>query len=108
MLSNLAHIAPLGDSELVLEMQKRRESRRLSKEAKEADAKAPVDAKEARRARAGTININWESHRPCVLGPSLSQYFRAFEEVLKVHKVKHVEQKAFDGRGKPLWLSCLC
>ena len=56
-----------------------------------------------------TININWESHRPCVVEPSLSQYFRAFEEVLKVHKVKHVEQKAFDdGRGKPPWLSCLC
>ena len=62
MLSNLALIAPLGDSELVLEMQKRRESRRLSKELKEADAKGPADAKEARCARAGRQSC---LHRDC-------------------------------------------
>ena len=74
----------------------------------ESVADKPLATADVPASAGSTININWESHRPCVLGPSLSQYFRAFEEVLKVHKVKHVEQKAFDGRGKPPWLSCLC
>ena len=55
-----------------------------------------------------TVNINWESHKSCVLGHSLSQYSKVFEEVLKFQSAKHVEQKAFDGRGKPPWLSYLC
>ena len=62
------------------------------------------------RSSVTTININWESHRSCVLGPSLSQYSRAFEEVLKVQSAKHVEQKAFDGRvshrGFPACVDC--
>ena len=53
-------------------------------------------------------NTSWESHRFCVLEPSQSQYFMAFEEVLKVHNAKCVEQKAFDGRVSHPWLSCSC
>ena len=45
-----------------------------------------------------TINANWESHRSCVLEPSESQHLLAFQELLKVHNAKYVDQKAFRDR----------
>ena len=43
---------------------------------------------------------------PVCLGSTCN--FMAFEEVLKVHSAKYVDQKAFDGRVSHLWLSCVC
>jgi hypothetical protein len=58
-----------------------------------------------------TSNTNWESHRSCVLKPSKSNHIMAFQELLKVHNGKHVEQNAFDGRvshrGFPVCVDCI-
>ena len=46
VLCNLAIIAPLGDSELVQELARRRESRRMSAVRKEEEAKGPTTTQE--------------------------------------------------------------
>ena len=63
----------------------------------------PRAARVARRGRAeavgaeeGTprVNINWESHRYCVLEASLSHYLMAFQELSNFQNVKCVDQNA--------------
>ena len=36
------------------------------------------------------------------------EYFMVFEEVCEVHRAKYVDQKVFDGRISPPWLSWMC